>query len=111
MKGSPKLAPVGQRVLFKQLNRACATTTTTISHISTPPSEDQRQKGQEEKQQERLFLINLSRICKQKKALDSSFDQKKFVKEGLVMKFGDAKAKAIMLQVYSRIKTMRKTNE
>lgn len=112
----------GQRVLFKQLVRACdrswdcagrdvsvpraSVSPPTLSSSSVEASHP-LQLQQEEKQRERLFLLNLSRICKEKKALDNDFDQKRFVKEGLVMQFGEAKARSIILQVNDRIKLQR----
>jgi hypothetical protein len=128
--GAPKIAVAGQRVLFKQLDRACSRSQSNgyrhtscnihpfalSSDTNTPPppaptsTEQEQEQDQDEKQQERLFLLNLSRICKEKKAQDSNFDQKRFVKEGLILNFGETKAKNIMNQVYGRIKLLRERN-
>jgi hypothetical protein len=96
---APKVAVMGQRVLFKQLDRAVNPSPTYVYS-----SEAQRLERERQRREERTFLINLSRICREKKAKDPSFDQKRFVKHGLFMKFGEVKAKAILSQVYSRLK-------
>lgn len=114
--GAPKVAVVGQRVLFKQLerarNRACSLDEFSMSSpISGNNAITQQQAVQDENHQERMFLLNLSRICKEKKALDSNFDQKRFVKEGLILKYGEVKAKRILYQVFDRIKCMRERQQ
>lgn len=146
--GAPRLAVTRQRVLFKQLDRACrqsradsdsdngngtgnsekyncdhtgvAPSSVASSHIhvaistaravSTAQLQEKQERERKEKQQERFFLQNLSRICKEKKAQDSNFDQKRFVKEGLILKFGEARAKSIMHEVFDRIKLLREKN-
>lgn len=144
--GAPTLAAIGQRVLFKQLDRACRRSRadidsdngnsdkcsynhtgvsgvgvapssegsshthvdiSTVRAVSTAQLQDKQERERKEKQHERLILQNLSRICKEKKAQDSNFDQKRFVKEGLIMSFGEARAKSIMHQVFDRIKLLR----
>lgn len=109
----------GQRVLFKQLDRACKRSdgerpnshrfsySCAVGETARTSGLTAEQRLHDEKHQERLFLLNLSRICKEKKARDSSFDQKRFVKEGLILKFGETKAKSIMHQVFDRIKMLR----
>jgi hypothetical protein len=106
---SDNVSVIGQRVLFRQLDRArkrCESGGGGGS-LSTTEQQEQEQRVREQKQQERLFLLNLSRICKEKKAQDSNFDQKRFVKEGLILKFGESKAKTIMFQVHDRIRVLR----
>lgn len=103
----PKVAAAGQRVLFKQLDRACARGLESGDMSSPVETSEELQQGQALKSQDRSFLLNLSRICKEKKAQDSNFDQKRFVKEGLIMKFGEAKAKVIIHQVFDRIKVLQ----
>lgn len=124
---APVCVPVsqaqGQRVLFKQLMRACDRTREGGGWEATPPrapvlsfslatTDDllHEEKLLEEKKAERSFFLHLSKICKEKKAQDQYFDQKRFVKEGLIMKFGEEKAKRIILQVNERIKLMRRNN-
>ena len=112
----PGTAVTGQRVLFKQLDKACHRSRDTCPSdgggYRCAVREESRgaaltAQEQKEKQQERLFLMNLSRICKEKRAQNSNFDQKRFVKEGLIMKFGEAKAKSILHEVFDRIRQLR----
>lgn len=90
----PKPACIGQRVLFKKLDKGREQAGRTAQ-------------SSEQREAERRFLMNLSRICKEKKIQNPDFDQKRFVKEGLIMKFGEEKAQSILLQVYDRIKVIR----
>lgn len=104
---APKVAAVGQRVLFKQLDRACGGSgSLQCSGAVTSPSLS-REQQHDLLRRDRAFLLNLARVCKEKKAQDSNFDQKRFVKEGLIMKFGEAKAKTIIHQVFDRMKVLR----
>ena len=98
--GAPKVKPNGQRVLFKQLDRAFSNATPSTS---SPTSRDQRL-------EERLFLLNLSRICKERKAQDESFDTKRFVAQGLISKFGEETARRILHEVFGRIQVLRERN-
>jgi hypothetical protein len=102
----PKVAVGGQRVLFKQLDKACRRAMSNDQPASAEVTEMQR-RLQQERHEERLFLLNLSRICKEKKSQDISFNQKRFITHGLVSKFGDAKAKVIMQEVYGRVRLLR----
>jgi hypothetical protein len=102
--GAPKVKPAGQRVLFKQLDKACGRLNVSLQTPSVPRAEQQRL---EERRQERMFLLNLSRICRERKAQNATFDSKRFVTQGLISKFGEAKAKCILHEVYGRIQVMR----
>lgn len=107
---APKVAAVGQRVLFKQLDRACSSgggsSGFQCSAAASSPSLS-REQQLDLQRRDRAFLLNLAKVCKEKKAQDCNFDQKRFVKEGLVMKFGEAKAKIIIHQVFDRMKVLR----
>lgn len=107
---APKVAAVGQRVLFKQLDRACSSGDLQCSAAASSPSLS-REQQLDLQRRDRSFLLNLARVCKEKKAQDCNFDQKRFVKEGLVMKFGEAKAKIIIHQVFDRMKILRERKQ
>lgn len=90
---SIKRTAVGQTLLYKQLNRAFREVSQT--------------KVAADKKEERDFLINLTKICKEKKIQNQTFDQKRFVRESLMNKYGEEKANCILRQVYDRIELLR----
>lgn len=90
-----KAEVVGQRVLFRRLDRA-------VTSSSNQTIESSR--SQLERKRELDYLKNLARICKTKKSQDPNFNQTRFVKDGLFMKFGETRAKEILSKVYDRLK-------
>lgn len=93
--GVPKVKPAGQRVLFKKLDRALSNTLPSTTSNSQQMLE------------ERLFLLNLSRICRERKAEDTNFNTKRFVTQGLISKFGEETARRILREVFGRIQVLR----
>jgi hypothetical protein len=95
---APKVKSVGHLVLFKRLEKA------------TRNAGQPRPAGQDSRHEERLFLLNLSRISKERKAQDANFDAKRFVTYGLVSKFGEETARRILREVFGRIQDLRQRN-
>jgi hypothetical protein len=96
---APRVKAAGQRVLFKKLDKALSNT------VQSRPS------GRDARYEERIYLLNLSRISKERKTQDANFDAKRFVTQGLVTKFGEETARRILQEVFGRIQVLRQRNE